>query len=257
MILRIVLWCLILAGTPAYGQESVTGWIDKLDGAYYYPQHQGLQKLSTRIEWSQLDLGSASKRYLNKPELIFTWERSRGSRFSLSLESQNIDQDLKQELLATARHYREAIIPLTLKEKLSHYRGSQLLSSKGRLHLEFESQDPEKVILKYQMIVDRNKRHIQKFRMLRNQDPKSITSTLRYIKKEGQWLIAESRSQFQIEGEDYLDVAEFSYHQTQGKWLPQKMIHSIKKEGDLVQSYIFRFKDYRLSIGERSVGNTP
>ena len=104
--------------------------------------------------------------------------------------------------------------------------------------------------------MDRKKLHIRKFRLLRIQDPKSITSTLRYIKKEGQWLIAESRSRFQIEGEDYLDVAEFSYRQTQGKWLPRKMTHTIKKEGDLIQSYIFRFKDYRLSTEESSVENT-
>lgn len=238
-----------LGPSLARSQPLADDWLARLDEAYYYPQHQGLEKLAVRIEWSQRDPAGKANRPLPLPELRFTWDKNQGAVFTLAPNA-SPDGYEHNELLDTARMYKEILIPLTLKEKLSRYRGKQLPSSKHRLHLEFESTDPNPAIRKYQMIADREKRRIEKFRLHRQEAPKAITSTLSYTKKEGKWLVEESRSRFQIEGEDYTDVTELDYQNIEGLWLPRKAVHTIKRDGSTLQSYTFRFKDYRLTQKE-------
>jgi len=248
--LAIALAAVLFLPSFAHAQDAVAKWINRLDDAYYYPQRQGLEQLSVRIEWNRGDPASDRGAVLRFPEVDFNWEKGSAGRFSLSPETSPMAREAEREVLSAIENYREVIVPLPLKDKFSSYRGKRLPSSRDRLHLEFESGDSGEMIRKYQLIVDRVKFQIRKFRMLRNQAPEAIASQLAYTEREGKWLVAESRSRFQWDGKDHEDISEFSYQSVQGIWLPRKLTHTIRQGGNDVQTTVLSFKDYRLTVGD-------
>ncbi len=235
--------------SSSHALESVEQIIRDLDAHYYYPQQHGLKKLSVQIDWEQLDVVSGSGRYLKIPPVTFFWEKSAGSKgvFTLADSSVEVSLERKREILQMLQDYQEVVIPQTLAEKLSNYRGQIKTAKKGRRLLAFSALNPGAAVSKYDLLVDLEQKNVKNFWMERNAAPVSIKSDVRYTRKEGKWLTAESQSKFQVDGVDYSETTEFVYRRIDNLWMMGKMTQIVKTNDRIIQSFIFRFRDYQIN----------
>jgi len=235
--------------SSAHALESAEQIILELDAHYYYPQQQGLKKLSVQIDWEQLDVVSDSGRYLKNPPVTFFWEKSVGSKgiFTLADSSFEVSLERKREILQMLQNYQEVVIPQTLTEKLSNYRGQIKTAKKGRRLLAFSALNPGAAVSKYDLLVDLEQKNVRNFWMERNSAPVSIKSDVRYTQKEGKWLTAESQSKFRVGGVDYFETTGFVYRRVDNFWMMGKMTQIVKTNDRTIQSFIFRFRDYQIN----------
>jgi hypothetical protein len=234
---------------PAHALESAEQIIRELDVHYYYPQQRGLKKLSVQIDWEQLDVASDSGRYLKNPPVTFFWEKRVGSKgvFTLTDSSFEVSLERKREILRMLQNYQEVVIPQTLAEKLANYKGQIKIAKKRRLLLAFSALSPDAAIQKYDLLVDLKQKSVKKFRMERNSAPLEVKSDIRYTQKEGKWLTAESRSKFRVGEVDYFEITEYVYRRIDNFWLMGKMTQTIKTDDRIIQSFIFRFRNYQIN----------
>jgi hypothetical protein len=237
--------------SPAYALESADQIIRELDAHYYYPQQSGLEKLSVQIDWEQLDVVSGSGRYLKNPAVVFFWNRgsSEGAQgvFTLADKSVEVSLERKREILGMLQNYQEVVIPQTLVEKLADYKGQIKIAKKHRRLIEFSSLNPGAAIQKYDLMVDLKQKNVSNFQMERNAAPIKIKSDVRYTRKEGKWLTAESRSKFRMGEMNYNETTEFVYRRINNFWLIGKMTQTIKADDRIIQSFIFRFRNYKIN----------
>jgi hypothetical protein len=236
--------------SPAYCLENTGQILKELDAHYYYPQKQGLQKLSVRVELEQLDVFTDSGKYLKNPPLEFVWENSPAgvkSVFKLVEESAAISSDRRRELLGMLENYKEIVVPETLSDKISEYTGQIKFTKKQNSLVEFVASDSSAVILKYGLLVDRERKNVRKIRLERKNAPHKIESDVSYISKDGKWLIAESRSRFRVGEMKYEETTEYVYRRTGKFWLVGKMSQTLKVDDRVLQSFIFRFHDYKIN----------
>jgi hypothetical protein len=229
--------------------ESAERIIRELDAYYYYPQRQGLEKLSVLIDWEQLDVVSDSGRYLKNPSVAFHWEKGQRSKgvFKLADESFEISATRKKDLLNLLENYKEVLIPETLAEKFSHFKGRVITAKKRRRWLAFSARNPDAAIQKYDLMVDLKQKNIRRFRMERNAAPVEIKSDVRYTQKDGKWLTAESRSRFRMGEMEYVEITEFVYRRVDNFWMMGEMTQTVKTDDRVLQSFIFRFHDYEIN----------
>lgn len=234
---------------PAHALESAEQIVRELDAHYYYPQQQGLEKLSVQIDWEQLDVATGSGLYLKNPPVTFFWERRVGLKgvFTLADSSFEVSLERKREILQMLQNYQEVVIPQTLVEKLSNYRGQIKTAKRDRRLLAFSALSPDATIQKYDLLVDLKQKSVKKFRMERNSAPHEVKSDIRYTRKTGKWLTAESRSKFRVGEVDYFETTEFVYRRINNLWLMGKMTQTIKTDDRTIQSFIFRFRNYQIN----------
>jgi uncharacterized beta-barrel protein YwiB (DUF1934 family) len=236
--------------SPAHCLESAEQVLKELDAYYYYPQKQGLQKLSVRVDLEQLDVFTDSGKYLKNPSLEFIWENSRAgvkSIFKLAEGSAAISSDRRQELLGMLENYKEIVVPETLSDKISGHTGQVKFTKKQNSLIEFVASDSSAVILKYGLLVDRERKNVRNIRLERKNAPDKIESDISYISKDGKWLIAESRSRFRVGEMKYQETTEYVYRRTGKFWLVGKMSQTLKVDDRVLQSFIFRFHDYKIN----------
>ena len=236
--------------SSAYCLESAGQIIQNLDTHYYYPQKQGLNKLSVRIEWEQLDVSNDKERYLKNPPVQFIWKNSpTGSRsiFKLADDSFEVSAERKKELMNLLENYKEVVIPQTLLQKMAGYQGRVTLAKKRTRIVEFESRKPGADIQKYSLVVDLDQKNVSKLIIERKDAPFKVSSHLRYTRKNGKWLLTESRSNFSIGGMDYHVTMEYVYRRAGTFWLVGKMTQTVKMDDRTLQSFIFRFRDYQIN----------
>lgn len=246
----LVILCLPALFLPStHALESAEQIVRELDAHYYYPQQRGLEKLSVQIDWEQLDVTSDSGRYLKNPPVTFFWERSIGSKgvFTLADSSFEVSLERKREILRMLQNYQEVVIPQTLAEKLANYKGQIKTAKKHRLLLAFSALSSDAAIQKYDLLVDLKQKSVKKFRMERNSAPLEVKSDIRYTQKEGKWLTAESRSKFRVGEVDYFETTEFVYRQVDSFWMMGKMTQTVKTNDRVIQSFIFRFRNYQIN----------
>jgi len=239
----------VLFLSSAHALESPEQIIRELDAHYYYPQQQGLKKLSVQIDWEQLDVSSGSGRYLRNPPVTFFWERSVGSKgvFTLSDSSFEVSLERKREILRMLQNYQEIVIPQTLAEKLANYKGHIKTAKKRQPVLAFSALNPDVAIQKYDLLVDLKQKKVRRFRMKRNSAPLEVKSDIRYTRKAGKWLTAESRSKFRVGEVDYFETTEFVYRRAGNFWMMSKMTQTVKTDERIIQSFIFRFRNYQIN----------
>lgn len=240
----------LLLPSPALCLENAGQILKALDAHYYYPQTQGLQKLSVRVELDQLDVSTDSGRYLKNPPLEFIWENSpAGSKsvFKLADESAEISSDRKAELLSLLENYKEIVVPETLGNKMAKYTGHIKITEKQKSLIEFVASDSSAVILKYELLADLGLKNVKKIRLERKNAPFKIESDLRYTRKAEKWLIAESRTRFRVGEMKYQETSEFIYRRVGKFWLLGKMTQTLKMDDRTLQSFIFRFRDYKIN----------
>lgn len=237
--------------SPAFSLESAEQIVKELDAHYYYPQQHGLEKLSVRIDWEQLDVITDSGRYLKNPPVAFFWEKSPAGWskgvFKLADKSFEVSEERSKELLEMLENYKEIVIPQTLAEKMSNHKGQIKVAKKNKRLIEFVSRKTNATVQKYDLMVDLQERVVRKFRMHRIKPPVEVKSDVRYTQKEGKWLIMESRSKFRVGEMDYNETTEYIYRRVKNFWLVGKMIQTIKTDGRIIQSFIFRFRDYHIN----------
>ena len=250
LLLIVVLLLSTIFHSSAYCLESAGQILEELDTHYSFPQKQGLQKLSVRMEWEQLDVVTDSGKFLKNPAVDFFWKMSpSGSRsvFKLADRSFEVSEERRQELLNTLENYKEVVIPETLDEKMAGYKGQIKVVKKQKRLVEFVSRKSGADIKKYSLMVDRNLKNVRKIIIERNEAPFVVESDLRYFEKDGKWLIAESRSRFRVGAMKYQETTEYVYRRAGKYWFVGKMSQTLKTDDRVLQSFIFRFRDYKIN----------
>ncbi len=223
--------------------------IATLDGRYYYPQRQGLNKLTVRVDWEQLDTVTGNGRYLKNPSARFTYERIDDGvlrRMELDGDSEMSFQR-RREVMNMLEHYKELIVPRTLGEKVSEFEGNLKKVRGGNMLMVFRAPSPGDAVQKYEMLVDLEQLSIPKLRITQRNAPGEVKSRLSYTDREGKWLLAESRAQFTMGELEYTEISEFTYQQVGDFWLVRKLVQTVKQDERTLQSFIFRFVDYRIN----------
>ncbi len=236
--------------SSAFCLENAGQIIRELDAHYYYPQKQGLRKLSVRVEWEQLDVVTDSGKYLKNPPAKFLWKKTAaGSKsiFKLAKRSFEISDERRKKLLNTLENYKDIVIPKTLTNKLANYKGKVKATKKKKTLIEFVSQEPGASVKKYNLVADLRNKAVRSFQIERNEAPFDVLSMVRYSREQGKWLIAESRSKFRVGEMSYNETTEYSYRKVGKMWLVSKMVQTLKMDDRVLQSYIFRFKDYKIN----------
>lgn len=239
-----------LVPSPAFCLESADQLLKELDAHYYYPQKQGLKKLAVRVEWEQLDVTTDSGKYLRNHPVKFLWKKTPAgfrSVFKLANRSLEISDERKKELLNTLENYKDIVIPQTLTSKLANYKGKIKAVKKQKGLIEFVSQEPGASIRKYNLMADLKNMAVRHFRIERSQAPFEVISMIRYTREVGKWLIAESRTKFRVGEIDYNETTEYFYRRIGKFWLVRKMTQILKMDDRIIQSYIFRFRDYKIN----------
>ncbi len=235
---------------PAYCIESAGELVKDLDAHYYYPQKQGLKKLSVRMEWEQLDVITDSGLYLKNPSFKFLWQKSpTGSKsvFKLADGSSEVSEERRQELMSMLENYKEVVIPETLEEKMAGYEGQVKEAQKKSRLIEFDSLNAGAGIKKYGLVVDLAQKNVRKFRMERKAAPFNIVSDVRYTRQDDKWLVAEIRTNFRVGAMKYRETTEYVYRRAGKFWLVGKMSQTLKMDARILQSFIFRFRDYKIN----------
>ena len=231
---------LICLFTNSSWAESFNTVLAKLDSNYYYPQNQGLDSLSARVQWEQLDVASGSGKFLRNPDLIFSWKKMEGGGqgdFKLADGQEHRSSEYVRQVMP----FREAIIPLTLNQKFLNYKGQVEQADGNNLVVKL---DPDYGSGRhYKFLVDSKKWVIKKLRF--GHTSSSDTGEFRYLKLDDKRAISESQSRFTIKDQKYSENTRYSYKQVGGIWLVHRIDQTIELEGEVMQTYILKLSQFR------------
>lgn len=231
----------------AYSQSS-DPLLQKLDSHYYYPSQLGLKNLTAKIKWLQKDLAASPPKFIAHPEVLFHWDADSDARtFQIAPRSIEMTEAKKEEVKQFFLNYREAILPRSLKQMLSGFKLNGTSKSQSWTVAEYQSLRTQDEIQKYILYVDPKKRRISKFDIERKTPPYKVSSHFRYIQKEGQWLVSESRARFESGRDSYSETTSYIYRKVLGIWLPAKINQVLKKGRDEVSSYRFLLSEYQVN----------
>ncbi len=232
----------VFIASPVWG-ESVSSILSKLDQNYYYPQKQGLKNISVRVKWEQLDVASGPDKFLRNPDFIYFWKMNSDDGLGSFRLAEEFDTgDRFQELLQQIRPFRESIIPLTLQQKFSDFAGQVQASSENRLIVKLNSKTgPE---ISYKLLVDSKEQVIRKLRFQQTNSPESVEGEFSYLKLDGKYAISESRSRFEVRGQEYFETTRYTYKKVESIWWVHRIEQILKREDQVVQNYIFMLSDF-------------
>ncbi len=229
--------------------QATSPLIQKLDSHYYYPQREGIKRLSFRIQWAQLDPFSdtKNKKLLNNPTVQFNWKAGQDSPdFELDESTTDVSPLRELEILKFMSQYAEVFLPVPLSKTLEDYSFVGEKQRKGFLEARFRTQTPHP-IMQYDFKIDPKRWVIQTLRVKRQHSPFNVTSYLKYADRGGKSQVLESRSRFEINGKEYEEILEFFYDLTEGYWLPTRIRQQLKEGTKLATSNIFTFAGYKIN----------
>jgi hypothetical protein len=249
----LIIFCLI--GTSpdiVWAQSEADKILSKLDQSYYYPQHDnGLEKVTARVQWEQLDVASGSGKFLRNPEFEFTWENdgANGKRdFELIADERGYSIKRKFELKNQIKNYGELIIPLMLKQKFAHYRGVTKKMAGGWVRLLYRTDSMEKQVESYNLLVNMNDVKVDKIRLKQRSAPRKVNGVFRYEKVGGKWAITESRSNFTMGELEYKETSNYRYKKFGDIWLVHQIDQVLKQDNRIFQSHRFKILDVRTTF---------
>ena len=228
--------------SSAWGQ-SLNSVLSRLDQSYYYPQKQGLKSLSVRVEWEQLDVASGSGKFLRNPDFNFIWKAgSRLGRFKLAEGQEHLSEERVQELTQQISPFSEPIIPLTLQQKFSSFAGKVHASEKNKLvvGLTQVSSDQD-----YKLLVDAKEWVVRKLRFKQSRSPQNVEGEFSYLKLGGKPAISETRSRFEVDEREYLEVTHYTYRKFQGVWWVHRIDQTLKQDDHVLQRYVIKLSDFK------------
>jgi hypothetical protein len=242
-VIALIFSCLIIS--PAWGQ-TFHSVLSKLDQSYYYPQKQRLSSLSVRVQWEQLDVASGSGKFLRNPDLIFTWKQDSVDGLGNFKLAKRQEEERFPELVQQVKPYRELIIPLFLKQKFSDYGGRIHTMEGNKLILKLNPQlNPD---TSYRLLVDTKEWVIRKVRFQQTGSPENVAGEMRYLKLEGKFAISESRSRFEVKGQEYSEVTRYRYKKIEGIWMVSQIDQTLKQEDYVLQTHVIKFSDFRIAL---------
>ncbi len=226
--------------------------LSKLDAHYYYPQENGLIRISARVEWEQRDMSSSNETYLKNPGFRFNGEFKRGlsnKGFEIDEGTVILSDDEKIQYLRILNNYVDAFLPKTLHETLSNYSGKIISAEKRKILLQFESSDPLEAVKGYGLTVDPDNWRLHGIQVRQEGEPQKVEGKFKYTRKGGKWAIVETMSNFTMGGHKYSEKMEFMYKKFISFWLVHKVKQTVKQKDKLILSYRFRLVDYIINSG--------
>ncbi len=236
--------------SSAWGQ-SLNSVLSKLDQNYYYPQSQGLKSLSVRVQWEQLDIASGSGKFLRKPDFNFIWKLGSPSglgRFELAEGQEHLSGDLVQALIQQISPFSEPIIPLTLQQKFSSFAGKVHKMERNKLVVELTQVSSDQ---DYKLLVDAKEWVVRKLRFKQSRSPQSVEGEFSYLRLEGKPAISETRTRFEVDEREYLEVTRYTYKKFKGIWWVHRIDQTLKQEGHILQTYVFKLSDFNPVLSSR------
>jgi len=227
-------------------QLEVDEILTQLDKNYYYPQ-QTLSELRARVQWQQLDVASGSGKFLRNPDFMFTWKVSGYEEirdFKIVGDPGKYSTH-ELELKSQIKNYGELIIPWTLRQKFSKYRGQLTKEDWGRESLLLRADSDGESVTSYHVMIDKKQMKIETIRFKQRFDPHEVSGMFRYEKLDGKWVIAESKSRFTMDELDYQEKSTYRYKKFDEIWLVHRIDQVLKQGDKIVQSHRFKITDVR------------
>ena len=232
-------------------QSEIKNLLNKLDNNYYYPQIKGLTNISARLTWEQQDTSSEKIFFYKKPNFRFKGKLSDHifeKKIVSSGNSLNVSDDEKTEYINILNNYLDAFIPKTLYEQFSNYEGQIKRRQKNEIILELTGKTSIENTKQYELFIDAAKWRISKIYIRQNQEPRRIEGKFFYTRRGGQWVVAETLSEFTVKDQTYTEKTEYIYKNIQTFWLVNKIKQTVKQDGHLILSYRLQLKDYKVNL---------
>ena len=232
-------------------QSEIKNLLNKLDDHYYYPQKKGLTSISAKLTWEQQDTSAKKTFFLKKPDFRFKGALS-DSIFEKKIVSSgrnpNVSDNEKTEYINILNNYLDAFIPKTLYEQFLNYEGQIKHRQKKEIILELTGKTSIENTKQYELFIDAEKWRISKIHIRQNPEPRSIEGKFFYTRRGGQWVVAETLSEFTVNNQTYIEKTEYTYKNLQNFWLVQKIKQTVKQDGHLIRSYRIQLNDYKVNI---------
>ncbi len=239
-------YCLLILSfsTSVYSAES--GVLKDLDRAYYYPEQEGLQRVTAEIKIEQMDPRSPSQSYFGLPIVRVSWSaEDREARFSL------IDPEVVGEtaeyVLDVVKNFKDMLFPATLEKQLESYSGKVKVNRGKPTYALFKARNERSNIREYKLWIDPAKRRIQKMQIVQNQGPPQIDIEFAYTSHSGKWRVEESQAQFELDDFDFKENTHFTFSKVKDFWIVRKIIEKLRRDGILTQSYILTLDNIQVN----------
>ena len=232
-------------------QSEIKNLLNKLDSHYYYPQKKGLTSISAKLTWEQQDTSVKNTFFFKKPDFRFKGELS-NHIFEKKIVSigrnPNVSDNEKTEHINILNNYLDAFIPKTLYEQFLNYDGQIKHQQKKEIILELTGKTSIENTKQYELFIDGEKWRISKIHIRQNQEPRSIEGKFFYTRRGGQWVVAETLSEFTVNDQTYIEKTEYTYQNLQNFWLVKKIKQTVKQDGHLISSYRIKLNDYKVNL---------
>ena len=242
----------LLSHPPAStAQSEIKSLLNKLDNHYYYPQIKGLTSISAKLTWEQQDTSAKKTFFFKKPDFRFKGALSDSifeKKIVSSGKNPNVSDNEKTEYINILNNYLDAFIPKTLYEQFLNFEGQIKRRHKKKIILELTGKTSIENTKQYELFIDVEKWRISKIHIRQNQEPKSIEGNFFYTRRGGQWVVAETLSEFTVNNQTYIEKTEYTYKNLQNFWLVKKIKQTVKQEGHLIRSYRIQLNDYKVNI---------
>ena len=232
-------------------QSEIKSLLNKLDNNYYYPQIKGLTSISAKLTWEQQDTSAKKTFFFKKPDFRFKGALSDPifeKKIVSSGKNPNVSDNEKTEYINILNNYLDAFIPKTLYEQFLNYEGQIKRRQKKEIILELTGKTSIENTKQYELFIDAEKWRISKIHIRQNQEPRSIEGKFFYTRRGGQWVVAETLSEFTVNNQTYIEKTEYTYKNLQNFWLVKKIKQTVKQDGHLIRSYRIQLNDYKVNI---------
>ena len=242
---------LFTAPSISSAQSEIKNLLNKLDSHYYFPQKKGLTSISAKLTWEQQDTSAEKIFFLKKPDFRFKGALSDHifeKKIVSSGRNPNISDSEKTEYINILNNYLDAFIPKTLYEQFLNYEGQIKRRQKKEIILELTGKTSIENTKQYELFIDAEKWRISKIYIRQNQEPRRIEGKFFYTRRGGQWVVAETLSEFTVKDQTYTEKTEYIYKNIQTFWLVNKIKQTVKQDGHLILSYRLQLKDYKVNL---------
>ena len=210
-----------------------------------------MTSISAKLRWEQQDTSSEKIFFYKTPNFRFKGKLSDHifeKKIVSSGNSLNVSDDEKTEYINILNNYLDAFIPKTLYEQFSNYEGQIKRRQKNEIILELTGKTSIENTKQYELFIDAEKWRISKIHIRQNQEPRSIKGKFFYTRRGGQWVVAETLSEFTVNNQTYIEKTEYTYKNLQNFWLVNKIKQTVNQDGHLIRSYRIQLNDYKVNI---------
>ena len=243
--------CLLSHPPISTAKSEIKKLLNKLDSHYYYPQKKGLTSISAKLTWEQQSTSVKNTFFFKKPDFRLKGALSDHifeKKIVSSGRSPNVSDDEKTEYIKILNNYLDAFIPKTLYEQFLNYDGQIKHRQKKEIILELTGKTSIENTKQYELFIDAEKWRISKIHIRQNQEPRSIEGKFFYTRRGGQWVVAETLSEFTVNDQTYIEKTEYTYKNLQNFWLVKKIKQTVKQDDHLIRSYKIQLNDYKVNL---------